>query len=80
MIKKAQPLVTIAIPTYNRADGYLRESLASAMNQTYQNIKIIVSDIGFCLITASGGVLNPIYAINSITWSCSPKSDIIRKV
>jgi glycosyltransferase involved in cell wall biosynthesis len=44
MIKKAQPLVTIGIPTYNRADGYLMESLASALNQTYQNIEIIVSD------------------------------------
>lgn len=44
MIKKAQPLVTIGIPTYNRADGYLRETLASALNQTYQNIEIIVSD------------------------------------
>jgi len=44
MIKKAQPLVTIGIPTYNRADAYLRETLAGAMNQTYENIEIIVSD------------------------------------
>ena len=44
MVNNVHPLVTIAIPTYNRADGYLREALASAMNQTYQNIEIIVSD------------------------------------
>ena len=44
MVNNVHLLVTIAIPTYNRADGYLREALASALNQTYQNIEIIVSD------------------------------------
>lgn len=38
------PLVTIAIPTYNRAANYLRQSLASALAQTYPNIEIIVAD------------------------------------
>ncbi len=38
------PLVTIAIPTYNRADGYLKQALQSAVNQTYKNIEIVVSD------------------------------------
>jgi glycosyltransferase involved in cell wall biosynthesis len=38
------PLVTIAIPTYNRADNYLPQALASAQSQTYPNIEIIVSD------------------------------------
>jgi len=38
------PLVSIGIPTYNRADGFLRETLTSALNQTYPNIEIIVSD------------------------------------
>jgi glycosyltransferase involved in cell wall biosynthesis len=38
------PLVTIAIPTYNRADTYLPQALSSAMSQTYPNIEIIVSD------------------------------------
>lgn len=38
------PLVTIAIPTYNRAQTYLPVALASALDQTYPNIEIIVSD------------------------------------
>lgn len=39
-----QPLVTIAIPTFNRASSYLRDSLGSACAQTYPNIEILVSD------------------------------------
>jgi len=39
-------LVSIGIPTYNRADGYLSNTLESALNQTYRNIDIIVSDNG----------------------------------
>ena len=38
------PLVTIGIPTYTRADGFLRNALTCAVNQTYANIEIIVSD------------------------------------
>lgn len=38
------PLITIGIPTYNRADGYLPGVLECATSQTYQNIEIIVSD------------------------------------
>jgi len=40
----AQPLVTIAIPTYNRAGSFLRQALESALKQTYKNVEIIVSD------------------------------------
>jgi glycosyltransferase involved in cell wall biosynthesis len=40
----SSPLVTIAIPTYNRADSYLPHALKSALNQTYPNLEIIVSD------------------------------------
>ena len=39
-----QPLVTIGIPTYNRADGYLRQAIDSALGQTYEKIEIVVSD------------------------------------
>jgi glycosyltransferase involved in cell wall biosynthesis len=41
-MSKTQPLVTIAIPTYNRADSYLKQSLQSVMNQTYQNIEKLI--------------------------------------
>ncbi|HLU83294.1 MAG TPA: glycosyltransferase family 2 protein [Trueperaceae bacterium] len=36
--------VTIGIPTYNRADGYLSEALSAALAQTYPNIEVIVAD------------------------------------
>ncbi|MEH1875329.1 glycosyltransferase family 2 protein [Nostoc sp.] len=38
-----QPLVSVVIPTYNRPE-YLKQAIASAIKQTYQNIEIIVSD------------------------------------
>jgi glycosyltransferase involved in cell wall biosynthesis len=38
------PLVTIAIPTYNRADSYLPQALQCALNQTYDNLEVIVAD------------------------------------
>ncbi|QII12840.1 putative beta-1,4-galactosyltransferase [Candidatus Kuenenia stuttgartiensis] len=38
------PLITIAIPTYNRANLYLRQAIECAVNQTYSNIEIIISD------------------------------------
>ncbi len=40
-----EPLVTVVIPTYNRPK-YLREAIESAVNQTYKNVEIIVSDDG----------------------------------
>jgi glycosyltransferase involved in cell wall biosynthesis len=43
-VRPLLPLVTIAIPTYNRADSYLPQSLASALAQTYSHLEIIVSD------------------------------------
>jgi len=44
MTEKTKPQVTIAIPTYNRADGFLSEALESALAQTYDRIEIIVAD------------------------------------
>jgi len=40
----AEPLVTIGIPTYNRARGYLREALSSALAQTYERVEVVVAD------------------------------------
>lgn len=39
-----RPLITIAIPTFNRAASYLPHALGCALAQTYDNIEIIVSD------------------------------------
>ena len=41
-----EPLVSIAIPTYNRAGTYLRSCLAGALGQTYANLEIIAADNG----------------------------------
>ncbi len=37
-------LVTVGIPTYNRADSFLKQALESVLNQSYRNLEIIVSD------------------------------------
>src|SRR5688572_24537959 len=39
-----EPLVTIAIPTFNRADAYLPATLAAASGQSYANLDILVAD------------------------------------
>ena len=44
MSAKSRPLVSIGIPTYNRADSYLVEALDCALGQTYPNCEVIVSD------------------------------------
>lgn len=38
------PLVTIGIPTYNRADGTMPNTLESALSQDYPNLEVVVSD------------------------------------
>jgi glycosyltransferase involved in cell wall biosynthesis len=40
---KNSPLVTIAIPTFNRA-AYLVGAIESALAQTYDNIEVLISD------------------------------------
>lgn len=39
-----QPLVSIGIPTYNRASSFLDQAIRSAVEQTYKNLEIIISD------------------------------------
>lgn len=38
-----EPLISIGVPTYNRAN-YLNKSIKSCLNQTYDNIEILVYD------------------------------------
>ena len=40
----SSPLVSIIVPTYNQNLDYLRTCIQSALNQTYENIEVIVSD------------------------------------
>ncbi len=43
-LTSSSSLVTIAIPTYNRAEAFLPQAIRSAVNQTYQDLEILVSD------------------------------------
>lgn len=42
---RKKPVVSVIIPTYNRA-AWLRKSIESVLNQTYQNFELIVVDDG----------------------------------
>ncbi len=39
-----KPLITIAIPTYNRADSYLRGVIEAALAQSWEPLEIIIGD------------------------------------
>ena len=39
----SQPLISICIPSYNRAD-LIEETINSALSQTYTNIEVIIND------------------------------------
>ena len=41
---KFDPLVSVCIPTYN-GEKYIKQCINSAIDQTYSNIEIIVSDV-----------------------------------
>lgn len=44
-VGELNPLVSVIIPSYNHAD-FVRESILSVVNQSYQNIELIVIDDG----------------------------------
>jgi glycosyltransferase involved in cell wall biosynthesis len=41
--KKAMPIVTVGIPTYNRS-AYLRQAIESVLGQTFGDFKLLISD------------------------------------
>lgn len=43
-MREKPPLVSIGIPTYNRANSSLPETLKSVLNQDYPDIEIVISD------------------------------------
>src|SRR6266496_3640136 len=45
MLNTSSPIVSIIMPTYNRA-GYIAETIESIRNQTYQNWELIIVDDG----------------------------------
>ena len=42
---KKQPLVSVLIPAYNH-ENYIQETIKSIINQTYQNIELLIVDDG----------------------------------
>ena len=40
---KAQPLISVIMPCYNSED-YIEEAIESILNQTYNNIEVIIAD------------------------------------
>lgn len=68
MLKDRLPLITIAMPIYNVA-SYVEESLLSALNQTYENLEIIVVD--------DKGKDNSMDIVRSVI-STHPRGNIVR--
>lgn len=57
-----QPLISVVVPVYN-VEAYVRKCLDSIINQTYENLQIIVVDDGST--DASGSICDEYLAIDS---------------
>ena len=44
-MKNMEEEITVLLPTYN-GEKYIKEQIDSILNQTYKNIKLIISDDG----------------------------------
>ena len=65
------PLVTIIIPTFNRAK-YISKSIESAISQTYFNIEIIIADDASTDNTAA--IIAPFLDETRLQYFCHPKN------
>ena len=44
MKNRANPLVSVIIPTYQRKKGLIKRAVESVLNQSYKNLEIIIID------------------------------------
>ncbi|MEH7073651.1 glycosyltransferase [Neobacillus drentensis] len=68
------PLVSIVIPVFN-GSNYIRESINSALNQTYKNIEIIVVNDGSTDNGATESVIKEEF-IDKVRYYCKPNGGV----
>ena len=68
-----RPLVSICIPTFNRADLLFNRSLKSAVNQTYTNLEIIV--IGDCCTDHTEEVVRQFHDPRIVFYNLSKRGE-----